>query len=77
MGSSLPLLSQSTIKRKELPIFHENIGLPMLTTSNSNDTPAMVEAERIKRFVFDKDTYARSVTPHNEEGGRPNGKAHS
>ena len=43
---------------------------------NSNDTPAMVREERIKRFVSDKDTYARSVTPNNE-GGRPDGKAHS
>ena len=43
---------------------------------NSNDTPAMVREERIKHFVSDKDTYARSVTPNNE-GGTKDGKTHS
>lgn len=44
---------------------------------NSNDTPAKVREERLKRFKSDKITYARSVAPYNEGGGRKDGKAHS
>lgn len=36
----------------------------------------MTREERIKLFEDDKGPYARSVIPYNE-GGKPDGKAHS
>ena len=40
------------------------------------DTPAKLQAKRVKEFLSDKVTYARSVTPNNEGEKRPDEKTH-